>query len=395
MKLFSELTLSPSLQANLAKHGFRTPTPVQAGAIPPGLDGQDVLATAQTGTGKTLAFLIPMLERLRSTEARGVQAVVLVPTRELAMQVMDTLAKVQPGTGVRGALVVGGLSEVPQLAAIRQGAHILVATPGRLQDFLKRRLVRLDAVRILVLDEADRMLDMGFRPAIEAIVKTLPTQRQTLFFSATLDPEVAHLVDRYLKSPVRVEIGSTRKPAEGVKLRLFEVQRDLKLGLLQHLLHAEQGSFLVFARTKHGTDKLARKLEQAGVNAARIHGDRTQGQRTAALEGFKAGKFRVLVATDVAARGIHVDNVAHVVNFDLPQVAEDFIHRVGRTGRAQATGTATTFATPEERADVRAIEKAIKLSLDREAVPANLPVEIRPPAAPAGRRRPTRQWRVA
>ncbi|MFN3323855.1 MAG: DEAD/DEAH box helicase [Bryobacteraceae bacterium] len=384
---FSELPLCEVLQVNLAKHQFVTPTPVQAQAIPPALDGRDVLATAQTGTGKTLAFLLPILERLRRNPAKSIQAVVLVPTRELAMQVMETFTKLRPRTGVSGALVVGGLSEQPQLNEIRRGAQLVVATPGRLEDFIRRKLIRLNSVEVLVLDEADRMLDMGFQPAIQAIVAQLPASRQTMFFSATIEDSVAHLVNRYLEDPAVVEIGSTKKPASSVRLQVFEVRHEHKIGLLEELITKEPGTFLVFTRTKHGTDKLAQKLSRSGHEAARIHGNRTQAQRTAALKGFQQGRYRILVATDVAARGIHVENIGHVVNFDLPQVPEDFIHRVGRTGRAASTGTASTFVTPQERSDVRRIEQVLQIKLERQPVsPEFAPPNI-PEAAPMSRGR--------
>jgi ATP-dependent RNA helicase RhlE len=367
MNHFSELSLSPVLKGNLARHNFTTPTPVQAQAIPAALLGRDVLATAQTGTGKTLAFVLPLLATLSKDRKDGVRAVILVPTRELAMQVLDTFSKLNPGTGVTGALIVGGVSEHGQIMAIRKGAQVLVATPGRLIDFLRRRLVRLDAVEISVLDEADRMLDMGFLPAIQLILAAMPAKRQTLFFSATIESSVTHLVQSHLNNPVRVEIGSTTRPAENVQLHVYEVDHDQKLTLLQRLLAEQSGSFLVFSRTKHGADRLSKRLKGAGVNSTRLHGDRTQSQRNEALRGFQEGRYRVLVATDVAARGIHVDNIAHVVNYDLPQAPEDFIHRVGRTGRANARGVASTFATRSERAEIRRIERTLKVTLRRVA----------------------------
>ena len=366
MNTFSELPLCGALQANLASNHFVSPTPVQALAIPPAVEGRDVLATAQTGTGKTLAYLLPMLERLRNSDRKTVQAVVLVPTRELAMQVMDMFSKLRRKTGATAALVVGGLSEQPQLTQIRRGVQVIVATPGRLEDFLRRKLLRLSSVSMLVFDEADRMLDMGFQPAIQAILHYLPEPRQTMFFSATMEQSVAHLVKRYLKNPAVVEIGSSKKPVSSVQLRVFEVDPDQKLGLLRHLISKEPGTFLVFSRSKRGTDRLARRLVSDGLAATQIHGDRTQPQRTAALKGFQEGKYRVLVATDVASRGIHVENIAHVVNFDLPQIPEDFIHRVGRTGRAASLGVASTFATPQERSEILRIEQALQIKLERQ-----------------------------
>ena len=338
MNQFSELNLRSVLQSNLKKHNFITPTPVQAQAIPPALEGKDVVATAQTGTGKTLGFVLPLLEKmLAAGTANTVKAVILSPTRELAIQINESFQKVAAGTGIRSTVVVGGLSETNQLRTIRQGSQVLIATPGRLCDFLQRKLVKLGAVDTIILDEADRMLDMGFLPSIKAILDTLPAKRQTLLFSATIEKTVAHLVESYVTDPVRISIGTISKPTEQVDLDLYEVEHERKFDLLSHLLREEPGAFLVFTRTKHGADRLAKKLGQAGIDAARIHGDRTQAQRNQALEGFKKGKYRVLVATDVAARGIHVDGIAQVVQYDLPQVPEDFIHRAGRTGRG-ATG---------------------------------------------------------
>ena len=395
MNNFSELSLSPVLGTNLDRNCFHTPTPVQAQAIPPALSGRDVVATAQTGTGKTLAFVLPLLENLLSQPAEpGVAAVILSPTRELALQIDETFQKLAAATPIRSAVVVGGMNEQRQLQAIRKGAQVLVATPGRLCDFLQRRLVRLKTVRILVLDEADRMLDMGFLPSIKQILEPMPATKQTLFFSATIEPSVAKLIGQYLQDPVRISIGSATKPAEQVDLHAYEVEQDRKLGLLAHLLKQEEGSFLVFARTKHGTDRLAKKLSRQGIRAAAIHGDRTQNQRNQALKSFQNGDCRVLVATDVAARGIHVDGIAHVVNYDLPQAPEDFIHRVGRTGRAGARGVASTFATRSERGEVRRIERVLQSRLTQRQVDAailteqemppvvSLPPKVQPIARP-------------
>jgi ATP-dependent RNA helicase RhlE len=354
--------------ARLNANQFETPTPVQAGAIPPALEGRDVLATAQTGTGKTLSFLIPIVEMLQKpdslrAEARDAHALILLPTRELAMQVEKAFRAIRPSQAQTVALVVGGMSEHAQLETIRRGARLIVATPGRLEDFLERKLVRLAGVKILVLDEVDRMLDMGFEPAIRRIASMTPTQRQTLCYSATLEGKVREVARNYLKSPVRIEIGSTMKPAENVELRAFSVEVNQKQELLEHLLNAEKGSFLVFVRTKHGADRVARRLARSGHAAIQIHGDRSQSQRNQALRNFSEGRHRVLVATDVAARGLDVANVAHVVNFDLPKVAEDFVHRVGRTGRASARGVASTFAGPAERGELRKIERALSIRM--------------------------------
>jgi ATP-dependent RNA helicase RhlE len=360
---FSQFSLSEPLMARLKANQFETPTPVQEKAIPPALQGQDVLATAQTGTGKTLSYLIPIVEMMQKTEGRGAHALIVLPTRELAMQVEKAFLAIRSNRAQTVALVVGGMSESTQLQAIRRGARLIVATPGRLEDFLKRKLIKLDDVKIFVLDEVDRMLDMGFEPAIRRIAGMTADQRQTLCYSATLEGSVKNVARNYLKDPVRIEIGSVMKPAENVELRAFDVEADKKQLLLEHLLDAEDGSFLVFVRTKHGADRVARRLVRAGHAATQIHGDRSQSQRNQALRSFSEGRHRVLVATDVAARGIDVANVAQVVNFDIPKVAEDFVHRVGRTGRASAKGVASTFAAPAERNDLRKIERALSIRM--------------------------------
>ena len=370
MKQFSELPLSAGLQQKLAHAQFTIPTPVQAQAIPHALEGKDVLATAQTGTGKTLAFLIPAMELLLKSQSKNIEVLVLVPTRELAMQVLDQYQQLRGKTLPPAALVIGGLPERKQLAALRAGARLVVATPGRLEDFLDRRLADLRNVKILVLDESDRMLDMGFLPAIRRIVGLLPKQRQTLCFSATLEASVAGLVQDYMQNPVRVALGSILKPAENVELHAFEVAAREKQDVLRQLLYEEKGRSLIFARTKRGTERLAKDLARDGFSAAMIHGDRTQSQRTGALNGFEEGRFNVLVATDIAARGIHIDNVAHVINYDLPDLAEDFIHRVGRTGRAGLLGRASTLVAGGEIIELRRIERTLKLQMVRKQINA-------------------------
>jgi ATP-dependent RNA helicase RhlE len=381
MNNFSEFSLSPILKTNLAAGGFVSATPVQAQTIPAALGGSDVVATAQTGTGKTLAFVVPLIESLIASPARGVGAVILTPTRELAIQIHETFTTLAKGTGIGATVVVGGLNEGAQLRDIHRGARVLIATPGRLFDFLSRKLVKLSSVNVLILDEADRMFDMGFLPVIEKILAVVPSSRQTLFFSATIEKSVAPLIDKHLKDPIRVAIGAVTKPSDGVDLHVYEVEQDKKLGLLRSMLDRQEGSFLVFARTKRGADRLAARLSRSGVKAIGIHGDRTQNQRNQALRGFREGYYRVLVATDVAARGIHVDAIAHVVNFDVPQAPEDFIHRVGRTGRAGKRGIATTFVARQERGELRNIERTLKVQLSRQLVPANLaadPTELPP-----------------
>jgi len=362
---FSEMAVSPYIKERLAAAQFITPTPVQASAIPQALEGKDVLATAQTGTGKTLAFLIPVIEKLLKDKTPGIAALVLVPTRELAMQVVDQFNKLRGTQLLPAALVVGGLSEGAQLQAIRKGARLVVATPGRLEDYLDRRLFHFNALRMLILDEADRMLDMGFLPAIKRIVSILPKERQTMCFSATMEGDMTRIVKDYLRNPIRLSFGSTSKPSENVRIQALEVALDRKQEMLQRLLTKEKGKCLVFARTKRGTERIAESLNRKGFSATMIHGDRSQSQRTTALTGFQQGRFHVLVATDLASRGIHVQDIAHVINYDLPEVAENFIHRVGRTGRNGGHGVASTLFVKEQRSELFQLERSLGIKMER------------------------------
>jgi len=367
MTSFSELPLSSALQQKLAAAQFTTPTPIQTKAIPPALEGKDVLATAQTGTGKTLAFLVPLIETLSHQPSRHVDALVLLPTRELAMQVNAEYEKLRAKGLPPAALVMGGVAEASQIQALRR-ARVIIASPGRLQDFLDRKLADLRHVQILVLDEADRMLDMGFLPAIRRILSLVPKNRQTLCFSATLEQSVAGLVREYMREPVRVALGSVLKPAESVQLDAYEVRPAEKMDALRRLLYSETGQTLIFARTKRGAERLTKQLVRDGFNASMIHGDRTQAQRNKALNGFQEGRFQVLVATDIASRGLHVDDVAHVINYDLPQMAEDFIHRVGRTGRAGSLGRASSLVAGAEVLQLKDIERTLTLRIERKQV---------------------------
>jgi len=365
MTRFSELPLPSALQGKLAAAQFINLTPIQERAIPPALEGRDVIGTAQTGTGKTLAFLIPVIETLNRGPARHTLALVLLPTRELAMQVHEQYQQLRTKAMPGATLLIGGTSEKAQIQSLRAGSELVIATPGRLQDLVNRKFVDLRQVKILVLDEADRMLDMGFLPAIRRIVSTLPKRRQTLCFSATMEQSVANLVNEYLRDPVRVALGSVLKPAETVQLRAYEVRPAEKLDVLRQLLYAETGQTLVFTRTKRGTERLTKELVRDGFAAAMIHGDRSQSQRNGALSGFQEGRFQVLVATDIASRGLHIDDVAHVINYDVPKMAEDFIHRVGRTGRAGLQGRASTLAAGAEVLELCQIERTLKLKMER------------------------------
>ncbi|HKS74531.1 MAG TPA: DEAD/DEAH box helicase [Terriglobales bacterium] len=365
MTKFSELPLRSALQQKLAAAQFTNLTPIQERAIPPALEGRDVIGTADTGTGKTLAFLIPVIETLNREPARRTAALVLLPTRELAMQVHEQYERLRAKGMPKAALIIGGVSEKAQIQSLRAGSQLVIATPGRLQDLVNRNFADLRQVKLLVLDEADRMLDMGFLPAIRRILSTLPRERQTLCFSATMEQSVAVLINDYMRNPVRVALGSVLKPAESVQLRAYEVRPGEKLDVLRQLLYAETGQTLIFTRTKRGTERLTKELVRDGFAAAMIHGDRSQSQRNGALSGFQEGRFQVLVATDIASRGLHVDEVAHVINYDVPKMAEDFIHRVGRTGRAGLQGRASTLAAGAEVLELRQIERTLKLKMER------------------------------
>ena len=346
------------------------PTAIQAEAIPPALQGRDVVACAQTGSGKTAAFLLPIVHRLIDRPRRRTRALVLAPTRELAAQIHGDLDALAVHTPVTGAAVYGGVGMGPQEHAFRSGVDIIIATPGRLLDHMRSAYARLEHIEHLVLDEADRMLDMGFLPEIRKIFAHLPARRQTLFFSATIPPPIAALAKDMLRHPASIQTERQAAPASGITQAVYPVRQELKPALIVHLLTGKtMTQALIFTRTKHRANRLADYLVRQGVAAERIHGNRSQAQRTAALAGFKKGSYPVLVATDIAARGIDVDELGHVVNFDVPQVPDDYIHRVGRTGRAEATGDAFTFVSPDEEPDLRAIEKAIGRRLPRVTLP--------------------------
>ncbi len=367
---FTELKLHPSLLSAIKELGFTKPTVIQSDAIPPGLAGRDILACAATGSGKTAAFLLPILQRLLDKPRGKTRALVVAPTRELAAQILQDMQDLAVHTPVNGAAIFGGVGMGPQEHALRSGVDIIIATPGRLLDHLKSSYANFDALEVLVLDEADRMLDMGFLPDIRRLLRHLPTKRQTLFFSATMPPPIAQLTREMLKDPVTIALERQSRPATGITQALYPVSQELKSALLATLL--EQGDMkeaLVFTRTKHRANRLAEFLIKRGLSADRIHGNRSQSQRTASLAAFKSGKLRVLVATDIAARGIDVEELGHVVNFDVPLVPADYIHRIGRTGRAEAVGDAFTFVSREEEGDISAIEKILGRRLPRVTVP--------------------------
>jgi ATP-dependent RNA helicase RhlE len=367
---FSHLNLHPDLQRGLKDLGFTRPTPIQADAIPPALAGRDLLACAMTGSGKTAAFLLPILHKLMTRPRGTTRALVLTPTRELAAQILEDLNDLTVHTPLSGASVFGGVGMGPQEHAFRRGVDVIIATPGRLLDHFRQPYAKLAGLEFLVLDEADRMLDMGFLPDIRRVLRHLPSKRQTLFFSATIPPPIADLSREMLHDPAKINIERRSAPAVGITQALYPVPQHLKAALLVTLLKKrEMHDALVFTRTKHRADRLMKHLVQHGLKAERIHGNRSQAQRTEALAGFKSGKYQVLVATDIAARGIDVTALGHVVNFDVPGVPEDYIHRVGRTARAELTGSAFTFVSPEEESDVRAIEKVIGDRLPRVTLP--------------------------
>jgi ATP-dependent RNA helicase RhlE len=367
---FRALQLDPKIVKAVQEAGYTEPTPIQAAAIPEIIAGHDLIGIAQTGTGKTAAFVLPMLTRLATMihspgNRRGIRVLVVAPTRELVVQIEENVRAYAKHLPVRMATVFGGVGERPQIEALRSGADIIVATPGRLLDLIRH--ADFSGLTFLVLDEADRMLDMGFLPSIRQIVKAVPQKRQTLLFSATLSKEIETLTSEFLRNPKTVQIGRRSNPAETVTQLVYEVPKHLKPALLVHLLKDKQlDSVLVFTRTKHGADRVAKKLEGTKIPSATLHSNRSQNQRLRALKEFKSGQVRVLVATDIAARGIDVTGISHVVNFDFPMHAEDYVHRIGRTGRANAVGDAISFITPEDQSALRSLERFIGRGIVRK-----------------------------
>jgi ATP-dependent RNA helicase RhlE len=367
---FSSFGLHPSLLKAIRELGFTRPTPIQEQSIPPGLAGKDVLACAMTGSGKTAAFMLPIIQHLMAKPRGVTRALVLAPTRELAAQIHEHMEELAVHTPVTGAPVFGGVGMSPQEHAFRSGVDIIIATPGRLLDHFRQPYAKLDKLEFLVLDEADRMLDMGFLPDIRRVLRHIPAKRQTLFFSATMPQEIVKLSAEMLRHPVTINLERRSAPAVGITQAVYPVPRELKSALLLELLKRKEiHDAIVFCRTKHRANRLAEYLTKHGMSNAKIHGNRSQAQRTEALAGFKSGKVRALVATDIVARGIDVEALGHVVNFDVPNVPDDYIHRVGRTARAETTGDAFTFVSPDEEGDLRAIEHAIGKRLPRVTLP--------------------------
>lgn len=363
---FRELGISQKMLEILHKFNFVTPTPIQVTAIPAAQRGEDVIGIAQTGTGKTLAFGIPMLERLTGPKEIGL---ILLPTRELAVQVNEALLQIGADYGLRTALLIGGENIKNQITQLRNWPRIIIATPGRLIDHLNKKTISLADVKILVLDEADRMLDMGFKPQINRILEEVNRDRQTMLFSATMPPEITRIANNYMKTPVRIEVAPSGSTVLNVTQEIFLLHKDDKLMMLKKLLKHFKGTVLIFTRTKYGAKRLTSTIHHMGHSVAEIHSNRTLNQRFEALEGFKKGKYRVLVATDIASRGIDVTGIELVLNYDLPEAAEDYVHRIGRTARAGQKGVAVSFATPDQKKDIKAIERLIKKQLKVSELP--------------------------
>ncbi|MFH2062587.1 MAG: DEAD/DEAH box helicase [bacterium] len=380
---FDGLGIAPKLLDALKGSGFKNPTPIQAQAIPVCIEGRDIVGIAQTGTGKTMAFSVPMLQRIAR---EGGQGLVVLPTRELALQVDEELVKIAKRFGLRTSVLIGGASMNRQVDELRRRPHVIIVTPGRLIDHLQRRTASLDGVRVVVLDEADRMFDMGFAPQIRRIMQSVPEERQTMLFSATMPDEIARLAQQYMHDPERIEVARAGTASDLVEQQLFVVPKQDKMRLLRHALKEERGTVLVFSRTKFGAKRITRELCRDGEKADEIHSNRTLAQRRSALSGFKKGKHRVLVATDIAARGIDVTGISLVVNYDLPEQAEDYVHRIGRTGRAERTGRAVSFAEPDQGQIVTEIELLTQKRLDMRPLPFEPSVPLQPMTSPSRRR---------
>jgi ATP-dependent RNA helicase RhlE len=376
---FDQFNLDSRLMQGIKNAGYETATPIQEAAIPAALRGRDIIGTAQTGTGKTAAFVLPILNRLLDGPRGMPRALIVTPTRELAEQIHQVTKTLSAGTGLRSTTIYGGVGSDRQIKALRAGTEILVACPGRLLDLIQQRHAKMNRIEILVLDEADRMFDMGFLPDVRRVIKAVPAERQTMLFSATFPSEVELLASQSLTEPQRISMGIS-KPAVTVTHALYPAPSHLKTGLLLHLLRkTDSDSILVFVRTKHRADKVARQIAHAGHRVTSLHGNRTQGQRERALHGFKTGHFHIMVATDIAARGLDIDSITHVINYDMPDTADAYIHRIGRTGRAQRTGDAFTLVTDEDRDMIRALERIMGGPLERKTFPD---FDYSPPAPP-------------
>ena len=365
-KTFNGLGIAPDILKTLNQRGFTEPTPIQFQSIPSAIEGKDIIGIAQTGTGKTLAFAIPMIQKLISSNSNGL---IVLPTRELAIQVNESLEKIGKPLGLKTAILIGGDSMDRQIRQIRNKPHVFIATPGRLVDHMQRRTLSLAKVSILVLDEADRMLDMGFELEIKKILQNVPKEKQVMLFSATMPPRILQIARTYMQLPISIEIAPSGSMTNQVTHEIFFLRQPSKIALLDNILQKHVGSTLIFSRTKHGAKKIAAQIRNMGHTASEIHSDRSLRQRLSALAGFKSGKFRVLVATDIAARGIDVTNIELVINYDLPESPEDYVHRIGRTGRASKTGHAISFATPAQKYTVRMIEHLIKKRLPVSKLP--------------------------
>lgn len=383
---FANLGIAPKLLDILAKHNFKTPTPIQQQSIPAAIEGKDLIGIAQTGTGKTLAFGLPMIQRLAQSGGKS-RGLIVLPTRELAVQVNDSLKKIGGSLGLKTAILIGGEAMGKQLRALRTKPHIIIATPGRLIDHIEQKTLSLTQTNIVVLDEADRMLDMGFAPQIKKVLAAVPKQKQMLLFSATMPNEIMKIADTYMELPLRIEVAPAGIAAKSITQEIFFVAKNQKLPLLKKVLQEYKGSVLVFSRTKFGAKKIAQAIRNHGETATEIHSNRTLNQRLEALNGFKIGKYRILVATDIAARGIDVTGIELVINYDLPEQAEDYVHRIGRTGRADRTGHAISFATHDQKRDINTIERLIRKSLPVSKTPASLPEGESLPYEPSPRER--------
>ncbi len=366
---FNQFKLDSRLLAGITRAGYTEPTPIQEAAIPAAIAGHDLIGTAQTGTGKTAAFVLPILHKLINGPRRRTSALIVTPTRELAEQILETVRELGTGSGLRCATIYGGVGPGPQIKALREGVEILVACPGRLLDLIDQRHARFENIQFLVLDEADRMFDMGFLPDVRKILKFVPVQRQTMLFSATFPPEIEQLASQSLRNPQRITLGLSR-PVHTVTHALYPVAQHLKTPILLKLLkQTDTDSVLIFTRTKHRAERLARQIANAGYRVTSLHSNRTQGQRQAALKGFKGGQYQIMVATDIAARGLDVESITHVINYDMPDTADAYIHRIGRAGRAERTGDAFTLVTPEDNDMIRTLEKIMGKPLARQTLP--------------------------